>query len=101
MLATQSPGDLDYKARDTIGTWWVGRVTSTTAIDKMKPLLADCRTDVSGSLATSSTGEFFQISEGQVTRMRSDRSLMDTVQLTEERILELAQSQAPRVKVAS
>ncbi|MEY4580934.1 MAG: hypothetical protein RL701_5637, partial [Pseudomonadota bacterium] len=33
MLATQSPGDLDYKARDTIGTWWIGRIGSTTAID--------------------------------------------------------------------
>jgi hypothetical protein len=31
MLATQSPGDLDYKARDSIGTWWIGRIGSTTA----------------------------------------------------------------------
>jgi DNA helicase HerA-like ATPase len=101
MLATQSPGDLDYKARDTIGTWWIGRIGSTTAIDKMKPLLSECRTDVSGSLATSSVGEFFQISDGQVVRMRSERSLMDTAQLTEERILELAHGRSTRAKVVA
>lgn len=65
MLATQSPGDLDYKARDNIGTWWVGRIGSTTAFEKMKSLLSECRTDVSGLLASSSVGEFFQISDGR------------------------------------
>jgi energy-coupling factor transporter ATP-binding protein EcfA2 len=101
MLATQSPGDLDYKARDTIGTWWIGRIGSTTAIEKMKPLLSECRTDVSSALATSSVGEFFQISDGQVVRMRSERSLMDTVQLTEERIVELARGMGPRARVVA
>jgi len=101
MLATQSPGDLDYKARDNIGTWWVGRIGSPTAIEKMKPLLSDCRIDVSGSLATSGTGEFFQISEGHSVRIRSDRSLTDTVQLTEERILALAQALLERVRVVA
>ena len=40
MLATQNPGDLDYKGRDNIGTWWIGRIGSKTAIEKMKPLLS-------------------------------------------------------------
>jgi hypothetical protein len=101
MLATQSPGDLDYKARDNIGTWWIGRIGSPTAIEKMKPLLSECRTDVSASLATSSLGEFFQVSDGQVLRMRSQRSLMDTTQLNEERILSLACAQLPAAKVVA
>lgn len=100
MLATQSPGDLDYKARDNIGTWWIGRIGSPTAIEKMKPLLSECRTDVSASLATSSLGEFFQVCDGQVLRMRSQRSLMDTTQLNEDRILSLARAQNPENKVA-
>jgi hypothetical protein len=90
MLATQNPGDLDYKARDNIGTWWIGRVSSSRAIEKMKPLLSECRTDVSGALATAGTGEFYQVSDGNVARIRTDRSMMDTTQLSEERILELA-----------
>ncbi|HKP59556.1 MAG TPA: DUF87 domain-containing protein, partial [Polyangiales bacterium] len=95
MLATQSPGDLDYKARDNIGTWWVGRIASGAAIDKMKPLLSECRIDISGALATQSTGEFFQISGGNSVRIRSERSLMNTTQLTEDRIVELARATAP------
>jgi hypothetical protein len=90
MLATQNPGDLDYRGRDNIGTWWVGRIASSTAIDKMKPLLSDCKVDISSALATQSTGEFFQISNGNAQRIRSERSLMNTTQLTEERIVELA-----------
>ncbi len=90
MLATQNPGDLDYKGRDNIGTWWLGRISSKTAIEKMKPLLSECRTDVSSSLATAAVGEFFQISNGNVLRMRSEQALMDTVQLADDHILQLA-----------
>ena len=66
--------------------------------EKMKPLLSECRTDVSASLATSSLGEFFQVSDGQVLRMRSQRALMETTQLNEERILSLAHAQVPEAK---
>jgi Helicase HerA, central domain len=90
MLATQNPGDLDYKARDNIGTWWIGRIATSTAIQKMKPLLSECRTDVSGSLANAATGEFFQVHDGAATRLRGQRSLIDTQQLSEARISELA-----------
>ena len=38
-LATQSPGDLDYKGRDQILTWLLGRVKEPTAIAKLKPML--------------------------------------------------------------
>lgn len=90
LLATQNPGQLDYKGRDSIGTWWLGRIGSPTAIEKMKPLLAECRTDVSGALATSGVGEFYQVHDGQAVRIRAERSLMATVQLPEDRILQLA-----------
>ena len=32
MLATQSPGDLDYKSRDQITSWFIGRVREDTAL---------------------------------------------------------------------
>ena len=67
----------------------------------MKPLLSECRTDVSASLATSSLGEFFQVSDGQVLRMRSQRSLIDTTQLNEERIINLAHNQLAASKVVA
>jgi hypothetical protein len=101
MLATQNPGDLDYRGRDNIATWWVGRIASSTAIDKMKPLLSECKIDISSALANQSTGEFFQISNGNAHRIRSDRSLMNTTQLNEERIVELAREGAPAAQAVA
>ena len=34
MLATQSPGDLDYKSRDQITSWFIGRVREDTALEE-------------------------------------------------------------------
>src|SRR5262249_30797194 len=39
LLATQSPGDLDYKCRDNIRSWFVGRIAQPVAIAKMRPML--------------------------------------------------------------
>ena len=34
LLATQSPGDFDYKCRDNIRAWFVGRVKEETALGR-------------------------------------------------------------------
>lgn len=94
MLATQSPGDLDYKSRDNIRTWFVGRVAEKTAIAKMQPLLSEGRSSIKGKLARQSIGEFFMLQSGAVTEVKADRSLMDTEQLAEDEIRELARVDA-------
>ncbi len=86
-LATQSPGDLDYRCRDNIGTWFVGKVSEKTALDKMKPLLSDYRSNPVGKLAGAHTGEFFVLSEGSVAELKAERSLMNTAQLGEDEII--------------
>ena len=40
MLATQSPGDLDYKSRDQITSWFIGRVREDTALRKLRAAFA-------------------------------------------------------------
>ncbi|MCX4243948.1 AAA family ATPase [Paraliomyxa miuraensis] len=90
LLATQSPGDLDYKSRDNILTWFLGRVAENTAIAKMQSLLSESRTNVRGKLARQRIGEFFMLRSGSVTEFKADRSLMDTEQLAEDEIRELA-----------
>jgi DNA helicase HerA-like ATPase len=40
MLATQSPGDIDYRRRENIQTWLVGRVKEARAIEKLSLVLA-------------------------------------------------------------
>ena len=88
MLATQNPGDIDYKARDNIATWLVGKVAQDRAIEKMRNLLASYP-NVGPRLATQPTGHFFVL--GNTTReIKSDRSMMVTDQLADDEIARLA-----------
>ena len=89
-LATQSPGDLDYRCRDNITSWFVGKIQQNTSIEKMRPLLADCRSNPSGKLASLGPGEFFVLTEGDVVELKAERSIMKTDQLPEEQILAIS-----------
>lgn len=89
-LATQSPGDLDYKCRDNISSWFVGRVAEKNSVDKMKPLLSECRINITGKLAGAKVGEFFKLQQGQVTEFKAAQSICKTVQVPEDEILRLA-----------
>lgn len=94
-LATQSPGDFDYKAKDNIRNWFVGRVKEPTALAKMKPMLSEARVDVASKLPTQGPGEFYVIRDGAVTSLRSSLSLVRPVQLSDEEILALARARRP------
>jgi hypothetical protein len=93
MIATQNPGDLDYKARDLIGTWLVGKVSQDRAIDKMRNLLANYP-NVGPRLATQPTGHFFVLGTG-VKEIKADRSMMTTEQLSDDKIEALARASRP------
>ena len=88
-LATQSPGDFDYKCKENVRTWLIGRVKELRAIEKLKPMLA-AKAGVSEKLAGQATGEFYLVRESSVTAVRSDESFMRTEQLPENEIAELA-----------
>jgi hypothetical protein len=93
MLATQNPGDIDYKARDLIGTWLVGKVAQDRAIETMRHLLAD-HPSVGPRLANQPTGHFFVL--GKATReIKVDRAMMVTEPLSDDRITELARATRP------
>jgi hypothetical protein len=92
LLATQSPGDFDYKSRDNIRTWFVGRVKEPTALAKMKPMLSECRVEVASRLPTQETGEFHLVRDGSVTSLRAERSVLETAQVPEDEILALARA---------
>jgi Cdc6-like AAA superfamily ATPase len=91
-LATQSPGDLDYKCRDQIRTWLIGRVKEQVAITKLKPILEAGRVDAAAKLPGQGTGQFYLVREREVVAVQSEPSLVPTVQLPEDQILELARS---------
>jgi adenylylsulfate kinase-like enzyme len=91
LLATQNPGDLDYKARELIGTWLVGKVTQDRALEKMRHLLASYP-NVASRLATQPTGYFFVLANDS-KEIRCDRALMTTEQLADHEVTELARAQ--------
>jgi hypothetical protein len=90
LLATQSPGDLDYKCRDNIRSWFVGRVTQSVALDKMKPLLNDARVNFAARIPTQGVGEFHLLQDGRHTGFRSRAALLRAEQVPENEILKLA-----------
>jgi len=92
LLATQSPGDFDYKCRDNIRTWFVGQVKEANSIAKMKPMLSDCRIDVAAALPSQEAGEFFLIRGGDVTGFLARLSAVDPRQVPEDEIVALARS---------
>ncbi len=89
LLATQNPGDFDYRARDNIGTWLVGKVAQDRAIEKMRNLIG-AYPNMASRLATQSTGHFFVLTTGRAAEVRSDRSLMQTEQIGEAEVADLA-----------
>jgi DNA helicase HerA-like ATPase len=91
-LATQSPGDLDYKCRDQIRTWLVGRVKEQVAISKLKPMLEAGRVDAASRLPGQEAGQFYVLRERDVTPLRAEPSLIPTTQVPEDRILALARA---------
>lgn len=96
LLATQSPGDLDYKCRDQISSWFVGKVKENTAINKLKPMLSEAKIDVSAKLANQQVGQFFYIQAGEVTNLQANMSLVRAEQVPIEEILtQAARSRNP------
>lgn len=88
-LSTQSPGDLDYKSRDQISTWFLGKITQTTALNKLKPMFSAARTDIGSQLPNQEIGQFYMVQDGRVTSLQAEASLIRAEQVPEAEILQL------------
>ncbi len=92
LLATQSPGDLDYRCRDNIRSWFVGQVREPTAINKMKPMLSEIKVDVASKLPKQATGEFHLLRDGGAQSFKALRSAVNLEQLSEDDIVSASMS---------
>ena len=91
MLATQSPGDMDYKSRDQITSWFIGRVREDTALRKLKAAFqSESGLDPAAVLPHQTVGEFHLVQEGLVRSIKADRSLILAEQVPFDRIEQLA-----------
>lgn len=94
MLASQSPGDFDYRSREQINTWFLGKISDQRSIDKMKPLFEQ-RPAVGSKVGNLEAGRFVMLQDGGATDLERAPSLLRTEQLTEPEILPLAASGRP------
>lgn len=92
LLASQSPGDFDYKCRDNIRHWLVGKVQQNTAITKMRPMLHEAKTDIAAKLPGLGAGQFYLVRDGQVESLQARRSLITAEQIPDDLILGLAEA---------
>jgi len=91
MLATQSPGDLDYKSRDQITSWFIGRVREDTALRKLRAAFqSESGLDAAAVLPHQTVGEFHLVQEGLVRALKAQRSLILAEQVPFDRIEQLA-----------
>jgi hypothetical protein len=91
MLATQSPGDLDYKSRDQITSWFIGRVREDTALRKLRAAFqSGSGLDAAAVLPHQTVGEFHLVQEGLVRPIKAQRSLINAEQVPFDRIEQLA-----------
>ncbi|MGI9520300.1 MAG: helicase HerA-like domain-containing protein [Hyphomicrobiaceae bacterium] len=91
MLATQSPGDLDYKSRDQITSWFIGRVREDTALRKLKAAFqSESGLDPAAVLPHQTVGQFHLVQEGLVRSMKAQKSLIIAEQVPFDRIEQLA-----------
>ncbi len=101
ILASQSPADFDYKARENIATWLVGKITQDRAPEKMRGLLAEYP-QVSPRLADQPVGHFFILgglagSAGKLaTEIKADRAMMEPAPMSEPEVAALARETATR-----
>lgn len=91
-LATQSPGDLDYRCRDQIKTWLIGRVREKVAIQKVEAVFESSSIDPHAKLPDQGTGEFYLATDKPAFGLKAEPSIVKTTQLGEEEILALAES---------
>ena len=75
MLATQSPGDLDYKSRDQITSWFIGRVREDTALRKLRAAFqSESGLDPAVVLPGQTVGEFHLVHQRRAGSLRPDRA---------------------------
>lgn len=94
LLATQTPGDLDYKSRDLINSWFIGKIGDLRSAGKVRPLL-ERKPALAGKLAQLPLGQFVAaVNDVGVVEIARRPSLLRTDQVPDQEILALAHGAA-------
>ncbi|MCB9631061.1 MAG: DUF853 family protein [Sandaracinus sp.] len=107
VLATQNPGDVDYKALAQVGTWALGRVTTRQDLAKLAPALRALADDADAlveALPSQGAGELIVLSPdalGAPTPMKTRRLFSGHETFTEARITEAMQDVRARFPIVA
>ncbi len=95
LLATQNPGDIDYKGLSNCSTWIIGKLQTKRDRNKVREGLADAEikpADLAKKLAAPSTGQFmFMSTVGSVSFVQERWLLTYHCTLSPEQVLRLKQ----------
>jgi hypothetical protein len=94
LLATQSPGDLDYRCRENVRSWLIGLIKQNTALEKLKPMFPLESREQLDAISRQRVGQFCLVADGEATSFEAARNLIKTEQLPESRIHQLAAAKA-------
>jgi hypothetical protein len=90
LLASHDPAELDYRCRDNIHTWFAGRVLERAALERMRPLLGDCRVNVGVKLPHAKPGEFFKLEDDDAVELKAAAPLWDPAPTADDQLLQIA-----------
>jgi AAA ATPase-like protein len=90
LLASHDPAELDYRCRDGIHTWFVGRVLERSALERMRPLLGGCRVNVGVKLPDAKPGEFFKLEDDDAVELKAAAPLWNPAPVGDDELLRIA-----------
>ena len=90
VLASQSPGDFDYRCRENIGTWLIGKISQPRALDKLRIVFGEKGSSMLEKLGQHATGEFCLVRPDRLFKLKAQRNLLRTEQMSDEEILRAA-----------
>ncbi|MBV8898495.1 MAG: DUF853 family protein [Verrucomicrobia bacterium] len=90
LLATQSPGDLDYRCRENVRSWLIGLIKQNTALEKLKPMFTQESREQLDAISRQRVGQFCLVADGEAASFEATPNLIKTEQLPESRIHALA-----------
>jgi hypothetical protein len=92
MLATQNPGDLDYACRDEVLNWAIGKISSDTATNKLKPVYGE-QSQLAKGFSKQQHGQFVFAQNGRAQQFKGHLSLVVPEQLDEAELIQAARGQ--------
>lgn len=96
VLASHSPAEFDYRSRELVHTWFLGRIPDARTNDKLNPLF-ERLPPIRGKLAVLERGRFVMLQDGSVQDVERTPSLLRTDPVPDTELIALAARANPRL----